>query len=82
MRKINKKANTLIKRRGLILRLKKVGIKRINKEALSFLENYLEEEFEKIVRILKEEIDTQGKKTLKKGEIKRLKLKEQKSWEI
>lgn len=82
MNKTDKKANMLIKRSGLVLKLKEVGIKRANKEAVSALENYLVKELNKILGVLKEEIVIRGRRTLKKEDIQRLNVEKDGGWEI
>lgn len=85
MRKNNKKDNTLIKRKRLVLILKEKGVKRVNVNALVFLERHIEKEIEIIAELLNEEIIIKGKKTLEKEDVRSVleKLrKEEASWEI
>lgn len=84
MKKNNKKANTLIKRKKIISMMQKGGIKRINKEAILFLEKNIEEYLFNLIDALKEEITIQGRKTLKKEDCKNVlnKIKKQEAWEI
>jgi histone H3/H4 len=84
MEENNIKANTLIKRRNLILELKKAGIKRANKEAVLLLEKYLEKNLFGIIEALNEEMTPKGRKTLKKEDVEKIftKNKEIETWEI
>ncbi len=82
MIKRQKKVNALIKRRGLVLKLKEAGIKRAGKEAISVLENYLVGELNGIIGVLKEEMIVKGRKTLMKEDIQKLKIKNEETWEI
>lgn len=81
----NKKNNILIKKSGLISVVNNFGIKRINPEALVFIENYVRNELERVSKLLKQEIDTHGRKTVKKEDvlavIEKMSNKED-SWEI
>ena len=85
MEKNSKKVNTLIKRSNLILELKKGGILRVSPDSLLLLESYFREKLRTLVEVLKEELITHGRKTLKKEDIKsaieRIK-KEEELWEI
>jgi len=85
MEKNSKKVNTLIKRNNLILELKERGISRASPDSLLLLEKYFRETLRKMAEILKEEITTQGRKTLKKEDVKvaieRIK-REEELWEI
>ncbi len=69
MEKNNKKINTLIKRKNLVSKLKGAGIKRASSNAILLLERYVEENLDKIINALKEEMVTQGRKTLKTEDI-------------
>ncbi|MBI2452022.1 NFYB/HAP3 family transcription factor subunit [Candidatus Pacearchaeota archaeon] len=87
MKKSNKKVNTLIKRKNLIKKLKENGIKRVNPNALVYLEKNLEEKLKNLMLILKDEMTIRGRKTLKKEDIsfalEKLKDKKQETnWEI
>jgi len=72
MGKNNKKDNTLIKRKNLILELKKEGIKRVNLKAAIFLEQYFKKSLGVMAKLLKEEMLIQGRKTLKKEDIEKI----------
>lgn len=76
-----KKANTLIKRKKLVWMLKEAGIKRVNKEAISALENYLIKELNNLIGILKEEIIIRGRRTLEKEDIQKLSIRKDDGWE-
>lgn len=80
-----KKDNALIKKNGLILMMKNFGVKRISPEALLLLEKYFKSLLEKSFRLLKQEIDINGRKTAKKEDIlviiEKLKSRED-GWEI
>ena len=85
MEKSNNKDNSLIKRKRLVIELKKLGINRASPQAISFLEHTLKKNLIKIIEILKEEMTIQGRKTLKKEDVKNVlnKLKKQEDyWEI
>ena len=84
MKNNNKKTNILTKRKEIISMIKKGGIKRINREAILFLEKNIEEYLFNIIAALKEEITIQGRKTLKKEDCKNVlnKIKKQEAWEI
>ena len=85
MKKNIKKDNTLIKRVNLINQIKKIGIKRVNAKSIKLLENYLEENVEKISLMLKEEMIINGRNTLLEQDVKKVfdKLKkEERGWEV
>ena len=63
-------ANKLIKTNNLIHLIKKGGIKRIDKKAVELFAKKIESETIKKIKILKEEVITSGRKTLKKEDIK------------
>jgi len=65
MEKSNKEHNALIKRRNLLSLLKKNGILRINKEALNSLEKHIYKYLVKNIPKLKENMEINGRKTLK-----------------
>jgi histone H3/H4 len=81
----SKKNNTLIKKKNLILELNKQGVKRISPNALEVLENYFSTNLKALGCILKQEIDTNGRRIAKKEDvllvIEKLKTHED-SWEI
>ena len=83
MEKTKKKNNTLIKRKNLILRIKKAGIKRVSPDAVCLLEKDLEKNLSSIIEKIKEEMIIQGRKTLKKHDVKKVfsKTKDE-YWEI
>jgi len=72
MEKNRKKSNKLIKRKNLILELRRQGIKRANSDALYLLEKYLEKNLSKLINEIKEERDIQGRKTIKKQDVKKV----------
>ena len=84
MKKIKKFDNELIKRKNLILMLKKYGITRMNKDAVYMLEKAIIDSLPKLFRVLKEEMVTQGKKTLKREDVLNVlgKMKEEEFWEV
>lgn len=83
MAKNNKKDNALIKRKSLILKLNKAGVKRISPESWAILNDYFQNNVEIMFKFLKQEIDVHGRKTAKKEDvisaIKKLKVQE-KNW--
>lgn len=85
MEKNNKKANTLIKKRTLVEKIKKTGIRRTAPNSILVLEKYFKRKLEEIMEITKEKMIIQGRKTMKKTDvekaIKELEKKEN-SWEI
>ena len=62
MEKSYKKANSLIKRKNLVLLLKKAGISRVNKKAIEEIENKVKVYLTKLTLSLKEAITIKGKK--------------------
>ena len=84
MVKSGKKVNLLIKQKNLALELKKAGIKRINKESVKLLNEYLIGNLIRLAPLLNEEIVVHGRKTLMKEDIievlNKIK-KEEKGWE-
>ena len=82
MVKKHKRGNALIKRKGLVLMLRKSGIKRVNKQVVFVLENYLIKELNNLIEILKEEMTIRGRKTLKKEDIQKLGVRKDEGWEI
>ena len=72
MEKNRKKSNKLIKRKNLILELRRQGVKRANSDALYLLEKYLEKNLSKLINEIKEERDIQGRKTIKKQDVKKV----------
>lgn len=85
MKKNNKKNNTLIKRKNLILRLKKAGLERLNPDSVLFLEEYFDENLDKMINSLKEEVIIQGRKTLRKKDVQNVLKKIKKEdifWEV
>ena len=82
MVKKHKRGNALIKRKGLVLMLRKSGIKRVNKQVVCIIENYLIKELNKLIEILKEEMTIRGRKTLKKEDIQKLGVRKDEGWEI
>ena len=85
MKYINRYNYALIKRRYLKLLLKQNGIKRVNKNSLNSLENFLEEEVLKIMPLLKERLTINIKKTLEEKDVLSVveSLKKDKNyWEI
>jgi histone H3/H4 len=83
MAKNNKKDNALIKKKSLILKLNKAGVKRISPEAWAVLNEYFKSNVEAISAFIKQEIDVNGRKTAKKEDvfsaIKKLKIQD-KNW--
>ena len=80
-----KKDNVLIKRNQLAYRIKKEGIKRVDKEAVMELNRFFEEYLNKLIKLLKWEMQTNARKTLRKWDVEQaLKIlkKEEKGWEI
>lgn len=67
-----KRDNTLIKRKNLVLEMKKQGIKRISPDSLLLLEKYFKENIQKLIKIIKEEMTMQGTRTLNKKIIKKI----------
>ena len=82
MEKNRKKSNKLIKRKNLILELRRRGIKRANSDALYLLEKYLEKNLSKLINEIKEERDIQGRKTIKKQDVKKVLSKDKANKEI
>ena len=82
MEKNRKKSNKLIKRKNLILELRRRGIKRANSDALYLLEKYLEKNLSKLINEIKEERDIQGRKTIKKQDVKKVLSKDKTNKEI
>ncbi len=84
MKKNKENINTLIKRKNIIEKIKKEGIKRVEPKAILVLERHLQNNLFNLVYLLKEEIMASGRKTLKEGDVKRvlLKLREKNYWEI
>ena len=82
MEKNRKKSNKLIKRKNLILELRRQGIKRANSDALYLLEKYLEKNLSKLINEIKEERDIQGRKTIKKQDVKKVLSKDKANKEI
>tara|TARA_Y100000310_G_scaffold345610_1_gene467285 strand:- start:5829 stop:6074 length:246 start_codon:yes stop_codon:yes gene_type:complete len=66
-----RKNNALI-RKNVEEILRKKGIKRVNSEVFFVLEHYFSSELDRIVDGLKEEIAIQGRKTLKKEDVKKV----------
>ena len=85
MKKNNKKINSLIKRKNLILRLKMHGIRRANPDSVNFIENALEEILGRLFSGTSEKMQIHGRKEKKKEDVKnvleKIKKKED-SWEI
>jgi histone H3/H4 len=83
MAKNNRKDNALIKRKNLILKLNRAGVKRISPESWIVLNEYFKNSIESLFILLKQEIDVHGRKTAKKEDvvsaIKKLKIQE-KNW--
>jgi len=78
-----KKDNTLLKRNNLLFALKKRGIKRVSPTSLFILEDILEKNLLKAINLLKEEMIINGRKTLKKEDIKSVfEKKKPNFWEI
>ena len=85
MKKNKENINSLIKRKNLFLKMKKAGIKRVNPESISFIENALEDFLGRLVGGLSEEMSIHGRKTLKKDDVENVleKIeKKEESWEI
>ena len=82
MEKNRKKSNKLIKRKNLILELRRQGVKRANSDALYLLEKYLEKNLSKLINEIKEERDIQGRKTIKKQDVKKVLSKDKANKEI
>ncbi len=78
-----KKTNALIKRNVEDV-LRQKGIKRVNSEVFPVLEDHFFEELDKISDMLKEEITIQGRKTLKKEDVKKVldKMKEEEELDL
>src|SRR3989344_4813546 len=64
-----KKDNVLIKRNQLAYRIKKEGIKRVDKEAVMELNRFFEEYVNKLIKLLKWEMQTNARKTLRKWDV-------------
>lgn len=82
MEKKIKKANMLIKKKNLIIEMKKLGIKRVSMDSILPLEKYFKEKLSNLISALKEEMIINGRKTLKKEDIKKILEKEEEFWEI
>lgn len=83
MEKNKIKTNALIKRGNLIKELREGGIERANIKAVLSIEKYFKDSLENIIKALKEEIDIQGRKTLKKEDVEKVLSKKQETfWEI
>ncbi len=86
MEKIKRKTNSLIKDVGLKKELQKVGISRVNKLALKYLEKFFVKIMRRKLNLLSRELVVKGKKTLEKGDVKTLfgmqKEKKEEIWEI
>ena len=85
MIKNKEKANALIKRSNLVLEMKKQGIRRTSKDSILLLEKYLNDFLQDMLKMLKQEIIINGRKTLKKEDISNVlkKIKEAgEYWEI
>ena len=74
MRKNIKKDN-ILKRRKLVLEMSKLGLNRISKNSLDCIDEYVISELKNIFKLLKEELDVNGKKTLEKRDVEKV-LKE------
>ena len=66
----NKKSNILVKRK-LISKFNKFGINRLNSEAINLVEIYTQRYLDKLMEILKQEMITHARKTLKKEDVKK-----------
>lgn len=85
MRKIKYKDNTLIKKNQLVIRLKKEGVRRIDKQAISELSHFFDEYTDRLIKLFRWEIQTNGRKTLKEEDVRKVLSnikKEEKGWEI
>ena len=84
MKKNNNFNNTLIKRKGIVAKLRKQKITRIDKEAINSINEVIEDILSSFFIALKEEMTINGRKTLKKEDIKNVlkKMKEENFWEI
>ena len=65
-------ANTLIKRKNLIIFLNKLGINRINIKALNKIELIIRDDLKNLVISLKELIKIKGRKTLLEEDIEEI----------
>jgi len=86
MVKINKKDNVLLfKKKGLIAEMRGKGITRVSPEALLLLEDCFRKDLGHIFEGLREEMITNGRKTLKKEDVQkvfwRIK-KEEEAWDV
>lgn len=72
MVKNKEKYNSLIKKKNLILLMKNEGIKRASPDTLALFEAKLNDLARKIISAIKEEIDTNGRKTAKTEDIIRV----------
>lgn len=69
MEKKGYKDNALIKKKGLREKLRGAGINRISDDVLNILEEQIDNEIEKLAKILKEHMTIKGRKTLLKEDI-------------
>jgi len=70
MEKKSNKDNSLIKRKNLVLMMKKEGIMNISKDSLDLLEGEIERYLESLVVLMKEEMLINGRRTLKKEDVR------------
>jgi histone H3/H4 len=65
------KDNSLIKKNNLIVLMKQHGVNRVDKESINCLENETANFLDKVVLLLKEEMTINGRKTLRKQDVKK-----------
>jgi len=80
MKKSNRKDNALIKRKNLLNLLKKSGIQRVSRDALNSLENHISDYLIKSIPKLKESMEINGRKTLKRRDTEVLKESKKKNY--
>ena len=75
----------LLKRKSLVSEMRKKGINRAGSDALFLLEDYILRELDHVFNGLKEEMVTNGRKTLKKEDVQNFfekMKKEEEAWDV
>lgn len=81
----NKKNDNLLIKKNLILILNKHGVTRVSPDSIQLLEKYFNEFLLNLASVLREEMITHGRKTLKKEDVKNALKKlsaEEEVWEV
>ncbi|MDP1695477.1 MAG: NFYB/HAP3 family transcription factor subunit [archaeon] len=82
MKKNKEKDNTLIKRKGLSLFVKSIGIKRISPKALNLIEKTIKNNLEILLDNSRENATINGRKTITEEDIKNAQEKKEETLEI